>query len=65
MLDIKFIRENTDVVKQALVDKCIELDIDLLLAIDKNIIKHKQAMEAELQKRNALSKEMPTATPER
>ena len=65
MLDIKFIRENTDIVKQALIDKCLELDIDLLLAIDKDIIKHKQAMEAELQKRNALSKEMPNASPER
>lgn len=65
MLDIKFIRENTDVVKQALKDKCLELDVDLLLSIDKQIIQHKQAMEAELQKRNALSKEMPTATPER
>ncbi len=65
MLDIKFIRENTDIVKQALVDKCIDLDIDLLLSIDKQIIAHKQAMEAELQKRNALSREMPTASPER
>lgn len=65
MLDIKFIRENTEAVKQALIDKCIDLDIDLLLSIDKQIIAHKQAMEAELQKRNALSREMPTATPER
>ncbi len=65
MLDIKFIRENTEVVKQALVDKCIDLDIDLLLSIDRQIIAHKQAMEAELQKRNALSREMPTASPER
>ncbi len=65
MLDIKFIRENTDVVKQALIDKCIELDVDLLLSIDKQIIAHKQAMEAELQKRNALSREMPQASPER
>ena len=65
MLDIKFIRENTDIVKQALIDKCIDLDIDLLLSVDKQIIAHKQAMEAELQKRNALSREMPTATPER
>ena len=56
MLDIKFIRENTDIVKQALIDKCIDLDIDLLLSVDKQIIAHKQAMEAELQKRNALSR---------
>ena len=62
MLDIKFIRENPQIVKQALVDKCLDLDIDLLLSTDKKIIQLKQAMEAELQKRNALSREMPTAT---
>lgn len=65
MLDIKFIRENTDLVKQTLKNKCINLDIDELLALDKKIIQCKQAMETELQKRNALSKEMPKATPER
>lgn len=65
MLDIKFIRENTDLVKQTLIDKCITLDIDELLSLDKKIIQCKQTMEAELQKRNALSKEMPNATPER
>ena len=62
MLDIKFIRENPQIVKQALIDKCLDLDIDLLLSTDKKIIQLKQAMEAELQKRNALSREMPTAT---
>ncbi len=61
MLDIKFIRENPQLVKQALIDKCLDLDIDLLLTTDKKIIQLKQAMEAELQKRNALSREMPKA----
>lgn len=61
MLDIKFIRENPQIVKQALIDKCLDLDIDLLLAADKEIIRLKQAQETELQKRNALSREMPTA----
>lgn len=65
MLDIKFIRENADLVKQALQDKCLSLDIDALLDLDKQIIRIKQSMEAELQQRNALSKEMPKATPER
>ena len=65
MLDIKFIRENADLVKKTLQEKCLSLDIDELLAIDKKIIQIKQLMEAELQKRNALSKEMPQATPER
>ena len=38
MLDIKFIRENPQLVKQALIDKCLDLDIDLLLSTDKKII---------------------------
>ena len=65
MLDIKFIRENPDIVKKTLAEKCLTLDVDELLAIDKKIIQIKQLMEAELQKRNALSKEMPKASPER
>ena len=65
MLDIKFIRENPDIVKKTLAEKCLTLDIDELLSIDKKIIQIKQLMEAELQKRNALSKEMPKASPER
>lgn len=65
MLDIKFIRENADLVKQTLINKCITLDIDELLNLDQKIIQYKQAMEAELQKRNTLSKEMPQASLER
>ena len=65
MLDIKFIRENPEIVKQAVADKCLTVDIDHLLALDKEIIQTKQIMEAEAAKRNALSKEMAGASPER
>lgn len=34
MLDIRFIRENTDVVKQAALDKGVKVDIDRLLKVD-------------------------------
>lgn len=34
MLDIKFIREHTDAVKQAVRDKKLDVDIDALLAVD-------------------------------
>ncbi len=61
MLDIKYIRENTDIVKQAVIDKCIKLDIDALLELDKKIIQQKQLLDTQLQQRNALSKEMPQA----
>lgn len=36
MLDINFIRENTEVVKKAVSNKGINLDIDNLLSVDKN-----------------------------
>ena len=65
MLDIKFIRENADLVKKTLQEKCLTLDIDELLSIDKQIIQIKQLMEAELQKRNALSKEHSLNSPQR
>jgi len=35
MLDIKFIRENTDVVKQAIKDRAMKLNIDEVLELDK------------------------------
>ena len=35
MLDIKFIRENADLVKKTLQDKSLSLDIDELLSIHK------------------------------
>ena len=34
MLDIKFVRENADIVKKAIVDKRINLDLDNLLEKD-------------------------------
>ncbi|MBY0416394.1 MAG: hypothetical protein K2Q18_19620, partial [Bdellovibrionales bacterium] len=38
MLDIKFIRENSDIVKNACKLKNITLDIDQLLSIDKELV---------------------------
>ncbi|UCC29307.1 MAG: serine--tRNA ligase [Phycisphaerales bacterium] len=35
MLDIKFIRENVELVKKAAADKCIECDVDRLIDVDK------------------------------
>lgn len=35
MLDIRFIRENPDIVKQAAKDKRVEIDVDEVLALDK------------------------------
>ena len=35
MLDIRFIRENVELVKKAAVDKCIECNVDRLIEVDK------------------------------
>lgn len=35
MLDIKFIRENVELIKKAAVDKCIECNVDRLIEVDK------------------------------
>ena len=61
MLDLKFIRENTDLVKKGAKDKRFTVDIDLLLALDQELrpIKaHQEKLQAE---RNSISKDMPTA----
>jgi seryl-tRNA synthetase len=45
MLDIKFIRENIEAIKQVAKDKKIDLDFDRLLAVDKERISLRQEVE--------------------
>lgn len=58
MLDLKFIRQNPDLVRQALVQKRVELDLDRLLALDEE----RRALLTEVEqlkaRRNAVSKEV-------
>src|SRR5687768_9105547 len=60
MLDIKFIRDNSDKVKKAIVDKGVNLDLDQLLELDER----RRALLAETETlqatKKAVSKEMPT-----
>lgn len=61
MLELKFIRENTELVKKGARDKRFSVDIDLLLSLDQELrpIKaHQEKLQAE---RNSISKDMPTA----
>ncbi|MFH1145683.1 MAG: serine--tRNA ligase [bacterium] len=55
MLDIKFIRENREVVKQAVTDKGVTLDLDRLLALDEQRRSLIQQVESLRQERNTLS----------
>jgi seryl-tRNA synthetase len=59
MIDIKFIRENSQVVKDAVKNKGFNLDIDLLLELDKKKREIIQALEDMRAQKNKASKEIP------
>ena len=62
MLDLKFIRENPDAVKRAVQVKYINLDIDELLQLDRDLVALKQRVESLLTERNANAKLVPKAS---
>lgn len=64
MLDIKFIRENADVVKKAVELKNLSFSVDELLEVDQQLAEKKREQQALQEKRNAHSKKIPKATPE-
>ena len=58
MLDIKFIRDNADIVKKAITDKRVDLDLDALLDLDaqrRNLLSETETFQAT---KNAFSKEI-------
>ena len=60
MLDIKFIRENPDVIKKTAKEKLVEIDVDRLLEVDKLVRESLTEVEALRAERNKLSSEIPT-----
>src|SRR3989338_4461503 len=55
MLDIKFIRQNPEVVKKAIKNKNVDLDLDKLLALDlrrRELIESSEALKAEQNKKS-------------
>lgn len=64
MLDIKFIRENTDIVKKACQEKNIGLDLDAILELDREVVHLKTSEQNFLTQKNALTAKIPKATPE-
>ncbi len=60
MLDIKYIRENADIVKKACVDKCIKLDVDRLLELDKSVRDIMLDLDELRSERNKLSETVPS-----
>jgi seryl-tRNA synthetase len=64
MLDLKFIRENPDVVRAAVRDKRAPLDVDELLAADQAVLAVTRSLQELQEKRNQTSKLTPKASPE-
>src|SRR3989344_5275778 len=55
MLDIKFIRQNTNIVREAIKNKNIDLDLDKLLAADerrRHLLVESESMKAEQNRRS-------------
>ncbi len=59
MLDIKFIRENLDIVKMAATKKRISVDLDRLVALDDTRRGLMASLEAKRAEQNQVSKEIP------
>ena len=62
MLDIKFIRENVDIVKMAATKKKIKIDIDRLVKVDDSRREVMQRLETKRAEQNTVSDGIPTAT---
>ncbi len=64
MLELKFIRENPEIVRKAAKDKRVDLNLDRLLELDEKLVKLKTEIQELQALRNAHSKKIPQATPE-
>ncbi|MEI6352602.1 MAG: serine--tRNA ligase [Candidatus Nomurabacteria bacterium] len=64
MLDIKFIKENSELIKMAATKKHINFNVDELIESDKKRIEILQKVEDLRAKQNAVSLEIPQAAPE-
>jgi seryl-tRNA synthetase len=62
MLDIKFIKENTDIVKEAVKKKHMKVDIDRLLVLDEQRLALQRSTEEKRAEQNYFSKKIPQAS---
>ena len=63
MLDLKFVRENADLVKKTVQVKNLKLDVDELLATDAELLKLRRESENLAAERNKISAAIPKAPP--
>jgi seryl-tRNA synthetase len=64
MLGLDFVRANRETVERAIRDKGVELDLDVLLALDADVRALKTEVEGLRAERNAISARFPKASPE-
>lgn len=64
MLDIKFIRENPDLIREAARKKHTNVNVDELISIDQKRIEKLSLVESLRAEQNAVSDKIPSATPE-
>jgi seryl-tRNA synthetase len=65
MLDIAFIRQNADIVRAAVANKRLTLDVDALLEADRERREHVAKLDERRARKNALSAEIPKAPAEK
>ena len=64
MLDIKFIRENPDLIKEAARKKHIDFNVDELISVDQKRLEKLSLVESLRAEQNLVSDKIPNATPE-
>jgi len=64
MLDLTFIRENPEIVKKAIEQKCVKLNLDDILKLDADVVKHKTNIQTLQAAKNTISKDIPSASNE-
>ncbi len=64
MLDIKFIRENPDLIKEAARKKHIDFNVDELVSVDQKRIEKLSVVETLRAEQNIVSDKIPSATPD-
>jgi seryl-tRNA synthetase len=64
MLDIKFIRENPDLIKEAVEKKCVDLNVDELISVDQKRIEKLSIVESLRAEQNVVSDKIPSASTE-
>ena len=64
MLDIKFIRENPELIKEAIEKKCVDLNIDELISVDQKRLEKLSLVESLRAEQNLVSDKIPNASAE-